>query len=69
MDIAGAKALKERLGYHGGDDAPAGPTGVPVGALPIYHYLGVCETPLEFPPAFDEASAERRSWLRGLRPG
>lgn len=49
MDIAGAKALKERLGHHARDDAPAISADVSEDAPPIYHYLGVSETPLESP--------------------
>ena len=71
MDIAGAKALKERLGHHGRDDAPAGSAYVPEDAPPIYHYLGVSETPLESSTTVlaDAPAKRRRSWLRRLRPG
>lgn len=65
MDIAGAKALKERLGHHGRDDAPAASVDVSEDAPPVYRYLGVSETPLESPPA----AKRRRSWLRRLGPG
>ena len=67
MDIAGAKALKERLGQHGEEEAPAPSVDVSDDAPPVYHYLGVAEEP---PTAFsDEAPRERgRSWLRRLMP-
>ena len=42
MDIAGAKALKERLGLKGADEAPPASTAdVPEDAPPVYHWLGV----------------------------
>jgi hypothetical protein len=72
MDIAGAKALKERLGHHGEDDARVTPVDVSEDAPPVYRYLGVSEAPLESQPAVpDEAPPERRrSWLlRLLRQG
>jgi hypothetical protein len=71
MDIAGAKALKQRLGHHGRDDAPAASTDVPEEAPPIYHYLGVSGTPLESAAAVPGGAPakRRRSWLRWLRPG
>lgn len=45
MDIAGAKALKQRLGPNGTDDAPANPVDVPADAPPIYHWTGVSKLP------------------------
>jgi len=71
MDIAGAKALKERLGHHGRDDAPTASTDVPADAPPIYHYLGRSEAPLESAAAHPEKvpARRRRFWLRGLGPG
>ena len=47
MDIAGAKALTERLGHHGRDDAPVASVEVSDDAPPVYPYLGVSEAPLE----------------------
>ena len=47
MDIAGAKALKQRLGPNGTDDAPAVPVDVPADAPPVYHWVGVGELPAE----------------------
>jgi hypothetical protein len=62
MDIAGAKALKERLGPHRPDDASSGLVDVPEDAPPVYHYLGVGDVPPETP-----ADEPRLSWLRRLR--
>jgi hypothetical protein len=45
MDIAGAKALKDRLGPNGQDDAPAAPADVPEDAPPVYHWTGVSKVP------------------------
>ena len=47
MDIAGAKALKQRLGPNGADDAPAVPVDVPADAPPVYHWVGIGELPTE----------------------
>lgn len=63
MDIAGAKALKERLGAQGRDDASPEAADVPDHAPPVYHYLGVAEAP----EATDEAPVTRRAgWARRL---
>jgi hypothetical protein len=43
MDIAGAKALKERLGPQGRHQEPPVAADVPEDAPPVYHYLGVSE--------------------------
>lgn len=52
MDIAGAKALKDRLGPNGTDDAPAAvPVDVPADAPPVYHWVGVSKLPSGAPPA------------------
>lgn len=69
MDIAGAKALKERLGHHGRDDGPGAAADVPEHAPPVYHYLGVGELPPEAAAAVpDDTPAERGRWLlRRLR--
>ena len=40
-DIAGAKALKERLGLNGTEEAPVGAVDVPEDAPPVYHWTGV----------------------------
>ena len=68
MDIAGAKALKERLGDNARNETPASPADVPQHAPPVYHYLGVSDTPSEAPaePAGEQPSASR-SLFRRLR--
>jgi len=45
--IAGAKALKKRLGLDGAVEAPppAESVGVPADAPPVYHWTGVSATP------------------------
>jgi hypothetical protein len=45
MDINGAKALKERLGLTGAEEAPAAPVDVdvPADAPPVYHWVGVAQ--------------------------
>jgi hypothetical protein len=63
MDIAGAKALKERLGDNAKDENPAPPADVPRHAPPVYHYLGVSETPPGTPA---ESAGEPRSATRSL---
>jgi hypothetical protein len=47
MDIAGAKALKKRLGPKGTDDAPAVSVNVPTHAPPVYHWVGIDTLPVE----------------------
>jgi hypothetical protein len=70
VDIAGAKALKERLG-HKGTPGPAAPAAeVSEGAPPVYHYLGVSDTPPDAPvetPADEPRGGRPRSLLRRLR--
>lgn len=69
MDIAGAKALKERLGNNGKDAEPAPAADIREDAPPVYHYLGVSETPAADPPTGDDhraPAARRFSWLRRL---
>jgi hypothetical protein len=41
MDVAGAKALKERLGQNSVADAQPAPALVPEDAPPLYHWFGV----------------------------
>lgn len=50
MDIAGAKALKRRLGPNGTDETPRVSVDVPEDAAPVFHWTGT-------PPA--AGSAER----------
>ena len=53
MDIAGAKALKKRLGPNGTDDTPPVSVDVPEDARPVYHWTG--KTPAETaPPEADD---------------
>jgi len=49
MDIAGAKALKKRLGSKGADDAPPTSVDVPEDAPPVYHWTGVRKPRAECP--------------------
>jgi hypothetical protein len=60
MDIAGAKALKKRLGLDGVDEAPPATefTAVPADAPPVYHWTGVNKPPDQSPARdADEGSA------------
>ena len=41
MDITGAKALRERLGHKGTDEAPPASAEVFEDAPPVYHWTGV----------------------------
>ncbi len=70
MDIAGAKALKERLGSKGTDEAPPVSTDadVPADAPPVYQWLGVSRAAPETQPAVadDEADAPGTSFFRRL---
>ena len=65
MDIAGAKALKRRLGAKGAHTARRASAEVSDDAPPVYHYLGVSDAKRETPaPAADSA---RGSLFRRLR--
>jgi hypothetical protein len=58
MDIAGAKALKDRLGLKGTDEAPPASADIPEGAPPVYHWTGVSKVPARNPATdADDASA------------
>ena len=58
MDIAGAKALKNRLGPNGADEAPPVASDVPEDAPPVYHWTGVSNVPARPSSAdVDERSA------------
>jgi len=52
MDIAGAKALKKRLGPYGADNTPPASVDVPEDAPPVYHWTG------KTPPLTDTTEAE-----------
>lgn len=45
MDIAGAKALKERLGSKAADKASTASVDIPEDAPPVYHWTGVPSSP------------------------
>jgi hypothetical protein len=45
MDIAGAKALKKRLGPNGADTAAPTSVDVPEDAPPVYRWTGVAQPP------------------------
>jgi hypothetical protein len=58
MDIAGAKALKERLGARAVEDhAPPARDEVHEDAPPVYHWTGVSQAGSAADP--DDASADR----------
>jgi hypothetical protein len=57
MDIAGAKALKERLGPNGTEETPAQPAEVSENAPPVYHWTGVSQP--EPKADHDDAPADR----------
>lgn len=58
MDIAGAKALKERLGQNGREQMRPDRADVPADAPPVYHWVGVTKFPSEAIPAdSDDATA------------
>ena len=63
MDIAGAKALKDRLGAKGAEGSPsAADVDVPEDAPPVYHWTG--KKPPETAPAeTEDGSAPRRAAL------
>lgn len=56
MDIAGAKALKKRLGTNGTGEATPAPADVdiPEDAPPVFHWLGVPQAPPGTPHAEDD---------------
>jgi hypothetical protein len=63
MDIAGAKALKKRLGPYVTDQTPSASVDVPQDAPPVYKWVGVTRLPApvvdDEPPA-DIGSSSRR---------
>jgi hypothetical protein len=52
LDIAGAKALKKRLGEHGANEASPAPVGADVSedAPPVFHWFGVGRAASETEP-------------------
>ena len=63
MDIAGAKALRKRLGLNGTDETSSASVDVPEDAPPVYKWVGVTRLPAavadDEPPA-DIGSSSRR---------
>jgi hypothetical protein len=67
LDIAGAKALKQRLGHHSREESLPGSANVPEHAPPVYHYLGVEMAPDTSKDVPDDARSGRSvSRLRRL---
>jgi hypothetical protein len=66
LDIAGAKALKERLGQNGASEAPPSSVEVPEDAPPVYRWLGVSKDPDTRTADDDEPSAASASLFRRL---
>lgn len=66
MDINGAKALKQRLGPNGTDEAPPIRADVDVAedAPPIYHWTGVSRRPSDRAPEVDDDPVTRASLFR-----
>jgi hypothetical protein len=70
MDIAGAKALKERIGSNEADEAPSAPGGSIGDGPPVFNWFGVRHRKPE-PPApgadvDDQQDARTASLLRRL---
>ena len=64
MDIAGAKALKDRLGAKGAESSPsAADVDVPEDAPPVYHWFGVGTAR---PVANDDPTTPNASLFRRL---
>lgn len=72
MDIAGAKALKQRLGPNGGDEAvpTSGTVDVPADAPPVYHWTGVSKPAAPAPESAEDdgLDASAASLFRRLVP-
>ena len=70
MDIAGAKALKKRLGERGADAASAAPAAGDVSedAPPVFHWFGVGRTAsdAESPDTGDDLAAPGVALFRKL---
>ena len=59
MDIAGAKALKERLAQTRAEKAPPASADVSEDAPPVYHWTGVKPETESSPRKDDDAPADR----------
>ena len=66
MDIAGAKALKERLGHERTDEAPSASADVPEDAPPVYRWVGVPGRVPDTPDSEDESRTTNTSLFRRL---
>jgi hypothetical protein len=66
LDIAGAKALKKRLGPNGASEAAPASVDVPEDAPPVYHWLGISHAPDTSTADEDEPSAAGASLFRRL---
>jgi hypothetical protein len=68
MDIAGAKALEERLGPKGTDESlPPGETAdVPADAPPVYHWTGKTPSQRRVADADEDAAGDGTALFRRL---
>jgi hypothetical protein len=66
MDIAGAKALKRRLGGNGAEDARPVSADVPEDAPPVYHWTGVSKAAPETPTGDVDDEGSTVSFFRRL---
>jgi hypothetical protein len=68
MDIAGAKALKQRLGPNGTGDTPPDFADIPEDVPPVYHWTGVSKPAPDTSPdvADDDPAASGTSLVRRL---
>jgi hypothetical protein len=69
MDIAGAKALKERLGPNSNAETRADKADVPEDAPPVYHWTGVSKAPSEAPADAGDEPANGASLFSRLAFG
>lgn len=61
MDIAGAKALKTRLGLNSTDEPRPVSADVPEDAPPVFQWFGVSRAPSEAPSADAEGTSAAES--------
>jgi hypothetical protein len=61
MDIAGAKALKKRLGANGTGESPPASVEIPTDAPPVYHWTGKAPSEAAPPPEAEDNNAPRRA--------